>query len=231
MKNKIIITTAVFCILFSNGYSQITVKEDVVTDTVNIFTQYEQTAKSSNFAIMQSLILPGTGHQYLGRPRSALTYLTIDIFSLMGAIFAESHSRKVYSDSRGFAGSNAGAIGDSRNDRFWTAVGEFDDLRSYNSAVMNNRDPRSLFDPQKNEWSWYDPDDRKKYSEMRKRAGRYHLVSSICIGTMVLNRVISIVDIRASTKYKVAKSVSSVELEPSISPDLSSAGFVLRTRF
>ncbi len=231
MIKKIIVTFAFSLLAISNSYSQISVKEEVTTDTVNLFTQYEQFSKSSKVAIFSSLLLPGTGHQYLGRPNSALAYLTIDIFSLAGAVFAERYSARVYSDARGYAAFYADAAGGGNDDRFWMYVGEFDDSKSYNLAIRNNRDFANEYNTGEKSWSWVTSDDRKKYNEMRKRARTYHLASSICIGAMVLNRIVSILDIRASTKYKVQKNVLNVKIEPSISSNFSSAGFLISTQF
>lgn len=209
--------------------SQITVRDDVTTDSVNLFSQYDQTIKSSNFAIAASLILPGSGHQYLGRNGSALAYLAIDVFSLVGAIYSEKYSRRLFTDSKGFAGLYASAAGG--DDLYWQAVGEFDDTKSYNDAVGLNRDKDKAYESESKLWNWADPEDRTKFNNMRKTARKYHLVSAICVGTMVLNRIVSIVDIRASSKFKVVKGVASVKVEPSISSDFSSAGILLSAQF
>jgi hypothetical protein len=230
--NRTILMTALLCtILFQFSYSQISVQEQVTTDTVNLFTDYSQSMKSSKLAIGFSLILPGSGHQYLGRNRSALAYLAIDMFSLFGAIYGESYSRKLYTDSRGYAGLLAGAAGKKNDNSYWQIVGEFDNVESYNDAMKLNRESDKLYNDGQKYWLWASDDDREKYNNIRKQAQKYKLVSSICIGTMVLNRLVAILDIRASSKYKVVKALSSVEFNPSISPDLSSTGIVMSTQF
>jgi hypothetical protein len=228
--NKYFYLAITFVVFISAScFAQIAVRDEVTTDSVNLFTQYDQTHKSSNIAIAASLILPGSGHQYLGRNNSALAYLAVDIFSLVGAIYSEKYSRRLNIDSKGFAGLNASANGG--NDLYWQAVGDFDDSKSYNDAVDLNRDKDKRYDSESKQWFWANPDDRTEYNEIRKTARKYHLVSSICIGAMVLNRVISVVDIRASSKYKVLKGVASVKIVPSISSDLSSAGVLMSALF
>lgn len=229
MKKYFFLVISFLVFLSGSCFSQITVKDGVTTDSVNLFTQYDNTMKSSKFAIAASLILPGSGHQYLGRNNSALAYLAVDVFSLVGAIYSEKYSRRLNADSRGFAGLNAGATGGS--EQYWQDVGAFDDTKSYNDAVDLNRDKGKRYDSESQTWFWADPDARTEFNEMRKTARKYHLVSSICIGAMVLNRVLSVVDIRASTRYRVVKGVASVKIEPSISSDLSSAGILMSARF
>jgi hypothetical protein len=228
--NKYICLALSFVVFISGScFSQITVRDDVTTDSVNLFTQYDQTFKSSNIAIAASLILPGSGHQYLGRNKSALAYLAVDIFSLVGAIYSEKYSRKLNTDSRGFAGLYASATGG--DDLYWQAVGEYDDVKSYNDAIDLNREKDKRYDSESKLWFWANPDDRTEFNEMRKTASKYHLVSAICIGAMVLNRVVSVVDIRSSSKYKVVKGVASMKIVPSISSDLSSAGILMSATF
>lgn len=211
--------------------AQISVEEQITTDTVNLFTDYTQAMKSSRTATAISLALPCAGYQYLGRNSSAITFLAIDVLSVVGIIYGESYSRKLYTDSRGYAGLLAGAKGSKKDNSYWQMVGEFDNVKSYNDAMRLNRDKDELYNTGEKYWLWSDDDSRKVYNDMRKRAEKYKLVSSICIGTLVLNRVVAVLGIRASSRYKVGKPLSSVNLNPSISPDLSSAGIVMNAQF
>jgi hypothetical protein len=229
MNKNVHLVSILLLFLSVSCISQITVRDDVTTDSVNLFAQYDQTFKSSNLAIAASLILPGSGHQYLGRSKSALAYLAVDVFSIVGAIYSEKYSRRLNADSKGFAGLYGSATGG--DDLYWQAVGEFDDTKSYNDAIGLNRDKDKAYESGSNLWNWANPDDRTEFNEMRKTARKYHLVSSICIGAMVLNRIVSVVDIRASSKFKVVKGVASVKVEPSISSDFSSAGILLSALF
>jgi hypothetical protein len=229
-KVYIFLTIAIFWI--ATVFSQISVTEDVTTDSVNIFNTYEQSAKSSKLATGLSLILPGTGHQYLGRNKSALTYLAVDIFSLFGAIYCGTYSSKLNTDARGYAALHAGVYGgNSKDNRFWTAVEQFDNVNSYNDAMRLNREIKELYNDGTRYWSWNSDDEKKEFGDIRKKASRFQLVSSICIGAMVLNRVVSVVDIRASSKYKVLKSISSVNFNASFSPDLKTTALVMNAQF
>ena len=218
-------------ILSGVSYSQISVKEDVTTDSVNLFTNYEQSAKSSKLAMGLSLVLPGAGHQYLGRTNSALAYMAVDLFSLFGAVYAGVYSHNLDADSRGFAGLLAGANAGKNDNSYWQAVGAYDNLESYNDAMGLNRDADEQYNDGTKYWNWADTSDRTFYNEIRKKARKYQLISSICIGAMALNRVVAIVDIRASSKYKVIKTLSTVTINPSINIGSASAGLVMSARF
>jgi hypothetical protein len=224
------ITIAILSV--SSVFSQISVQEDVTTDSINLFDTYEQNAKSSRLATGLSLILPGTGHQYLGKNNSAIAYLAVDIFSLFGAIYCGTYSGKLNTDARGYAALHAGASGGSSKDyRFWTAVEQFDNINSYNEAMRLNRENKELYNDGTRYWSWNSDEEQKKFSDIRKKSSRFQLVSSICIGAMVLNRVVAVVDIRASSKYKVFKNISSVNFNASFNPDFQTTTLVMNAQF
>jgi hypothetical protein len=213
-------------------FSQISVSDDVTTDSVNIFNTYEQTAKSSRLATGLSLILPGTGHQFLGRNNSALAYLTVDIFSLFGAIYCGTYSSKLNTDARGYAALHAGTYGgNSKDNRFWTAVEQYNNVNSYNEAMLLNRENKERYNDGSRYWSWNSDDEKKEFGNIRKKASRFQLMSSICIGAMVLNRVVAVVDIRASSRYKVLKNISSVNFNASFDPDLKTTALVMNAQF
>ncbi|NLD93725.1 MAG: hypothetical protein GX639_13800 [Fibrobacter sp.] len=213
-------------------FSQISISEDVTTDSVNLFDTYEQSSKSSKLATGLSLILPGTGHHYLNRNKSALAYLSVDIFSLFGAIYCGTYASKLNTDARGYAALHAGAYGGNKNDnRFWTAVEQFDNIHSYNEAMRLNREEKEFYNDGARYWSWNSDDEKNEFGDIRKKSSRLQLISSIFIGAMVLNRVVAIVDIRASSKYKILRNISSVNFNASFSPDLSTTALVMNAHF
>lgn len=228
--NYVFLTAILFWV--SSVFSQISVTEDVTTDSINVFNTYEQASKSSKLATGLSVLLPGSGHQYLGRNKSAVAYLAVDIFSLFGAIYCGTYSSKLNTDARGYAALHAGAYGgNSKDTRFWTAVEQFDNFNSYNEAMRLNRDNKELYNDGTRYWSWNSEDERNEFGDIRKKASRFQLVSSICIGAMVLNRVVSVVDIRASSKYKVLKNISSVNFNASFNPDFKTTLLVMNAQF
>lgn len=232
MIKKIFIAATFIMVLSQCGFSQISIKDEVSTDSVNLFNSYEQrSAKSSKAAMAMSLLLPGSGHQYLGRSNSALVYLGIDIFSIVGAVFCERYSKKMITDSKGFAGLYAGANGNSNDERYWQALALYDDAKSYNNDLGLMRDKEHQYNSESMMWKWEDQVYRNEYSQMRNKSRGYHLASWVFVGAMVLNRVVSIVDIRASTRFKAFKGLSSVKFEPSMSSDFSSTGLSLSAQF
>ncbi|MDO5577267.1 MAG: hypothetical protein Q4F84_09315 [Fibrobacter sp.] len=208
---------------FSVG-AQLTV-EDITTDSVNLFVDNKETAKSSRVALGATVLLPGLGHQYIGRSNSALVYFTADILSLFGAIFSEQYSRKLQSDARGYAGQYAFVQPENKNGRYWQMVGSFNSMREYNEAVSLNRMDSDAYEDESYNWYWADESYKDEYNKIRNNSHKFHTATAFFIGAMVLNRIVSFVDIRSSTRHK------SIKFAPTVSSTMQSSGISVTASF
>lgn len=223
--------------LSANG--QVTVVE-MTTDTISVFEQEEQSErsiKSARLAMLASAAFPGVGQQYLGKSKSALVFFGMEVLSIFGAVFLEKYSRQLENDAHGYAALHAGVDVSGKDERFWTAVGRFAEVNEYNSDIMLNRDNEHVYNSESMNWKWEngelsDEQYQKRYNNFRDASRKIHTAASICIGAMIINRVISIVDIRASTRYKARQQENlSFKVTPSFSSDFSTAGINISAGF
>jgi hypothetical protein len=218
-------------ITISTLNAQITINEDISTDSLNLFGNVETSNKSAKVAMLLSAFLPAAGQQYLGREHSALVYMAVDLFTLAGAVFTERYSRKMDTDSRGYAGIYAEVRGVNKELTYWQAIAEFDKRDTYNEVMRLNRMTDKLYNDPEYYWKWTDQSFQDEYSLMRKKMQKYHTASAFFLGAFVLNRVVSIVNIRASTRYKGFQSNAAVKIEPIVSSDFKSTGLIFSTNF
>ncbi|NLG18790.1 MAG: hypothetical protein GX556_15790 [Fibrobacter sp.] len=217
-------------LLWSGLSAQVTV-QDIITDSVDVFSrQSDRAMKSSNLAMAASLLIPGLGHHYLGKAEPALALISLDVLSVFGAIFCNQHSKGLLTDSRGYAGTYARIVQGREDENYWNMVGEFDDMDSYNEAVRLNRQSGDEITDSRLSWKWDSDYYKDEYRKIRKNSHRFKTAASLCLGAMVLNRLVAFVDIRAKTRYKGVTSTS-FHLQPSISPDFSSAGILISKQF
>ncbi len=219
--------------------SQVTVVE-MTTDTISVFEQQEQlerSIKSPRLAMLASAALPGIGQQYLGKNKSALVFFGIEVLSVFGAVFLEKYSRQLEDDAHGYAALHAGVDVRGKDERFWTAVGRYTDMHAYNSDNWSNRENGYVYSSESMNWKWEndelsDEQYKKRYNDFRDASRKIHTAASIFIGAMIINRVVSIVDIRASTRYKARQKENlSFRVTPSFSSDFSAAGINISTGF
>lgn len=228
----------IFILLPLTANGQVTVVE-VTTDTVAIFEQEEQTTKalkSAKLAMLASAAIPGIGQQYLGKRKSALAFFGMEVLSVFGAVFLEKYSRQLENDAHGYAALHAGVDVRGKDERFWTAVGRFSSMQEYHRNLSWDRQPENLYTSESMNWKWgydelSDEQHREKFNGFRDASRKIHIAASACIGAMIINRIVSIVDIRASTKYKSQEGSVSFRIQPDFSSDFSSAGITISTGF
>jgi hypothetical protein len=199
-------------------YSQVTVEQEISTDSVDVFfhNENEGKLKSANLAMATSVLLPGLGYQKFERPNKALAFFTTDLLMLVGAAFCWKYSDRLWRDAQGYAGLYAGVTySDRKDEKYWQTVGQFEDLAAYNDIMGLNRTQEDQYGVEKN-WYWIDPYYRDEYNKIRNRSRTYHIASTCFIGAMVLERVIAFVDIRTTARNSTHGFATSISLHPVI---------------
>jgi hypothetical protein len=206
--------------------------EEVSTDTVDLFNQPRLAApKHTPISLISTLIIPGSAHQFIGRPKSALGYISLDAIALFSAVFFDRFAMRTTNDARAFAAMYAHAPAGTGEDYYWQMVGAFDNFSDYLEALYLNRSTEMRFNEVAYVWQWDDKIYREEFIEMQKNAKRYVTISSFCIGAMVLNRVIAFIDMRSSLKNKRYNGNASLSVTPYISEGLAASGLAVRSDF
>jgi len=215
------------------AWAQVTVEEEISTDSVDLFVKQkaEKSQVSATLALYSSLIIPGAGHHYLDRKKAALAYFTCDMAAIFGLIFSEQYSRKLSNDASTYAWFYAGARGSSGEDsRYWQALGDFQDIDGYNRVQDLNRTPEQKYTSTELWWHWADQSYQDEYNTIRRNSQRFHVAATFFAGVLLLDRIISFIDLRASTRRQSAVSSSS-RLVPSLAVDFSKVSFNISTQF
>ncbi|MDG5814417.1 hypothetical protein QA601_04965 [Chitinispirillales bacterium ANBcel5] len=215
-----LIVFLVFILVFAGQSSaQIIIEEDVVTDTVDLFSPQVESTQPSNANMALAIALPGLGHYYLDRPVSAFSYMAVDIISLVGLIYSYGQSRNLAASAAAYAGTNAGASASVRDESYWRNVGNFMDSKEYNNVMKLNRSPGDMYVDPAMWWRWADESFQGEFNELRESSRRFQVASSFFLGALVLNRIVSFVDARTSGRRENRPPLSSI----SIKPDYTSA--------
>lgn len=233
MKKYLLFT--IFFAIVGNLFSQVTIEDEVTTDSVNLFspsTSSQTKAKSNSIALFSTIVLPGMGHNYLDiKPRASLAYFSFDLLAVCGAIFTEVYSRDLDRSSKAYACLNATISNvNSAPELYWAALGQYMDYNGFERDFRASRDPENeIWHAENLQWQWSSEESQKEYNEIRKSSRRFHILSSFCIGALILNRVVSFIDLRASTRYKSFQGFSNASLSPTVGK--SSLGLQLNTSF
>ena len=219
-------------------HSQVVIEEEITTDTIEIFSaalrdsDYE---KKGRIAMWSTILLPGLGHQFLHKDSKALIYFAVEATAIIGMIFNEKYSQKLYSDSRSFAWHYANTNSQKpAAHSYWQLIGDkyFLNYKHYNNAVeLNGEYNLKKTDP--NEfWEWESDSYQTKYRGIREDAIRFHVISSFFLGAMFLNRIVSFIDIRVSSKYHSVQNESkNIQFHPTYSSVQNEIGISLTGNF
>jgi len=213
--------------------AQVVTEETIITDSVDLFSEPPRdSVRHPALAMAGSLLIPGLGQQYLRRPGRALVYYSTDLLCLFGAIVCEGRSRRMMEDSRTIAWAFAGARGGPGADsRYWQAVASYEDSRGYNNVQELNRTPENKYVDPHLQWAWVDTAYQRDYMETRDNATSFHVASTFLVGAMVLNRLVSFIDARVTTRRRSTGTAPRVSVHPSFDPSAASAGVSISSDF
>jgi hypothetical protein len=208
---------------WGRGFSaQISIEDAIMTDSVDIFSEPGvKTGKSPAIAMVSSLLLPGSGHHYIERNRSALAYFSVEAAALFSFFMCDHYSKKIAQDAAGYAWTHSGAQGSisGPDDYYWKKVGKYMDAQDYNSAVDLDRLPaKNKITSENQYWHWDGEASKDRFNSILSTSRLFHVVSSFCIGALVLDRIIAFIDVRNIIRNSGTKQTGNPSRSISILP-------------
>lgn len=222
MNRSVFFGVCLLALLSGRAAVLVATEPTVTTDSVDLFSEKQGPRKSPAVALASTLILPGSGHQYLERNRSALLYLTADAAWIFGYFFCSRAAGKTAVDAAGYAWIHAGALGTitGADDPYWRLVGNFMDTQEYNTVMELNRTPEKKITDESRLWHWDDKSSQNRYNALRSTSRTFGIVSSFFLGALVLDRVAAFIDIRSYLRKTGLRrgAAPSLEMQPSLTP-------------
>jgi len=162
-----------------------------------------------------SAVLPGSGELLLGRETRAGFFLTADILALTGYVITDREIDLAKQNYKQYAYAYAGVPTD-RDDRYYNAIQKYyssDEFNRLQEMLARNYYLVYYYDPVSydaymaantytgdEEWEWADNDAWQKYKDLRRKHRTKKIDNSAFLGALVLNRVISVLDVVLLTR-------------------------------
>ena len=205
-------------------FAQVHVEEEMSTDSINVFQKDELPGKSGAIAMTANLLLPGLGHYYFGNEKAAHGFFAAEALFIFGAFACNQYAKEIAASAHAFAFLCANVQGGmGADDFFWDNIGKFMDSdglnqsreAGYNQAQGLNRagDGNKYLAPNL-QWRWQDEASRQQYNNYMKKSLNYRVASSFFIGAMILNRLVSFIDIRVASRHNGKGLFSSLQIYP-----------------
>lgn len=145
---------------------------------------------------IKSVILPGWGQYDLNKNSRGNFFLTTEVIGIALTAFSFVKSNNMSTTYQAIAAEHANVIGDGKNHQFWVDIGNYDSRVDYNDEHLRWRESDNLYPANVNwNWDWDTEEKRKKFEELRVESDRMKIVGKFFIGGIVLNHIISVIDV------------------------------------
>ena len=165
-------------------------------------------------SMIKSALIPGLGEFGLGKNSRGRLFTQIELvlwITLSGSKRAVSlHESKLHS----FASEHAGVTLKGKSNQFYIDIGNFGSMDLFNEAHQRSRQPSQTYsDRARFNWEWDKGKNRQKYRRFRIQRDTARMVGQFIIGGLVLNRIISLIDIRYL--YQISSNQAKISFTPS----------------
>lgn len=173
------------------------------------FSQIEHDQSGFNIPpIARSLILPGLGEYNLGYNSRGKAFLITEAVLWLGTASSMIAAGNEMTNYKAFAANHAEVSGKGKSHEYWVDIGNYLTTDDYNEEHLRWRQFDDLY-PMTKEWIWsWDSDkNRKNFKKLRIRVDRYKLAGKFIIGAVVLNHILSAVDVLYLQRIDAVKSI------------------------
>lgn len=162
--------------------------------------------------LLKSLILPGWGEHSLQYRKRGYALNSAELSFWVGYIALSYYGRSVEKDMKAFAATHAGINPRGKDEYFFTDIGNYMNLYDYNEQKLRYRQFTSLY-PENDEyfWAWDSKSSQKIFDEKRIESSSVYHAATFALAGLIINRVVSMIDIIALTRDRLETPVSDVQ--------------------
>ncbi len=168
---------------------------------------------------IKSAILPGWGEYSLNKNSRGNLFLTTEIIGIALTSFSFVKSNNIATSYQAIAAEHANVISTGKNHQFWVDIGNYDSQMDYNDEHLRWREFDNLYPNEANwNWNWDTEEKRQEFEDLRVESDRLKLVGKFFIGGIVLNHIISVIDVYYLKNISLKEKI---EFSSYINPDNS----------
>lgn len=168
--------------------------------------------KTARRLLLQSLVLPGWGEHSLNYHRRGFAFNSSELLLWVGFATLSYLGNSAEQDMQAYAARHAGINPVGKDIYYFTDIGNYANIYEYNEQKMRYRQYANLY-PESSEyfWAWDSEASRRKFDRLRYNSQQILHIASFAIGGLVVNRIISVIDIIALTKERLEPVENSVQ--------------------
>ena len=167
--------------------------------------------------MVKSAILPGWGEAVMQNSKRARIFRLVEVSLVTACISAYTFSVHQAKQYESFAVEHAGIDARGKEHQYWVDLGNYSDMASHNKEHLRFREMESLYAENEGwNWTWDSKENKSTFETMRIRSDVLGMMGKFIIGSIVVNHIVSAIDVLYLTRLEKIKSIS---LVPTISQD------------
>ncbi len=161
----------------------------------------------ARLTLLKSLALPGWGEHSLGYQTRAYGFNGAELLGWITYAVLQIYAQGLEKDMVTYAVKHAGIDPSGKDDAYLTDIGNYQDIYAYNDQKLRYRQTNLVYpDTEAHYWSWDSEKSRKHFDDKRYYTALMYRNASFALTALVVNRIISMIDVIALTKDRVVQS-------------------------
>ncbi|MCF7886316.1 MAG: hypothetical protein K9M80_07465, partial [Candidatus Marinimicrobia bacterium] len=161
----------------------------------------------ARITLLKSIALPGWGEHSLGYNTRGYAFQGAEMLSWAAFAAFTFFGNAQEKTMRAFAAEHAGIDPTNKDKNYFADIGSYEDIYKYNAAMYRNRSVSLVYaDREKYYWSWDSKDNRQEFDDLRYRSGIYLRNASLAATALLINRIVSVIDIMSLTSGRIEDS-------------------------
>jgi len=166
-----------------------------VVDEMPVNVQKSAMQKSKGKAFFMSLLVPGLGERYAGRPTRASRFMAAEILLWLGYTGFVKYRDWREEDYMNYAAAYADVDLQGKDKAYFINIGNYNSIEEYNAAKLRQRNlPKYYRNVEKYYWKWESEGRRAKFDQLRISSDLANNHSTFVIGAIFANHIISAID-------------------------------------
>lgn len=146
--------------------------------------------------ILLSLVIPGLGQWVAGEKGSAKIFMVTELAFWASYFGSREYANVIRRDYYTFAAVHAGVDTRSKDKQYWIDIGNSPGIYQFNERRRMERNLEATYSENDHYfWLWDSESNRVEYTELRDKEDNWKQIATFMVGGMVLNRIISAVDV------------------------------------
>lgn len=180
--------------------------------------------------LMKSIILPGWGEHSLGHHKRGYAFNTSEMAGWLAFAAFTIYSTQTKDDMKAFAADHAGVNPSGKSNQYFTDIGNYMSIYDYNEQKRRYRQVNYIYDDEDKYWAWDSKANKNKFDKMRLNSRIAKRNASLVVTALVLNRLLSVIDIASLTKGKIENPYSD-DLDATFVPENEKMTMSINYRF